>query len=45
MAFINGKVLKLGDKINGYELVTIEKNSVTLKKAKKKVVLKLEGLN
>ena len=44
MAFINGKVVKVGESINGYRLVTIGDNSVTLTKAKRKVTIKLEGL-
>ena len=44
LAFINGQSLKVGDKINGYELMTIGKNSVTLSKKGIKITLKLEGL-
>jgi Tfp pilus assembly protein PilO len=42
-AIINEKVLTPGDSIAGYELIIIEKNSVTLLKDNKKLILEIKG--
>lgn len=40
--FINQKWIKLGDKIEGYELVEIKDNSVTLRQEKKSITVFLK---
>lgn len=43
VALINGRVMKLGDTIEGFRLVTIETDRVVLENSRRKVVLIRDG--
>jgi hypothetical protein len=43
VAAINGILLRKGEEINGYRVVEIEENRVSLKRGKEKVILKMEA--